>query len=382
MPGFDSSPICCAEMVGHGKKVGMFPECIAKGSHFTLGVWGLRRVRPLLLFMFAAVRNRPQPSADVRSEGNMAVPLATFSVAGAALWRPPSSFCVAGVGHRESVILCGKRQAQHVVNLRRVWNCYVAWQARYLGHFTLYTPTLHSTLYTSHFTIHTIFFTLHTLHFTLYTPHSTLHTLHFTQSSLHSTLYTLHFTLHTPHLTLDTLHITFTLYAAPTGLQFFERASYRETNIRIDKQARTHTHNVFTFFTTDIPYHSVPYHTVPYRTIHKHYTYTHVCCFSLGQVPPPGLGGYRCPCPRAGHQVQWTGGQLRRRQKQGWHLRRGSFLFFFGFPASPLLHLFAFPAFPSFSAFLLLSFFASALFCFSAFLRFPDFFSFSRLNKR
>ena len=255
MPGFDSSPICCAEMVGHGKKVGMFPECIAKGSHFTLGVWGLRRVRPLLLFMFAAVRNRPQPSADVRSEGNMAVPLATFSVAGAALWRPPSSFCVAGVGHRESVILCGKRQAQHVVNLRRVWNVMLRgrrgiWDTL---HFTL--PTLHSTLYTSHFTIHTIFFTLHTLHFTLYTPHSTLHTLHFTQSSLHSTLYTLHFTLHTPHLTLDTLHITFTLYAAPTGLQFFERASYRETNIRIDKQARTHTHKCIYIF-----YHR---HTIP-----------------------------------------------------------------------------------------------------------------------
>ena len=248
MPGFDSSPICCAEMVGHGKKVGMFPECIAKGSHFTLGVWGLRRVRPLLLFMFAAVRNRPQPSADVRSEGNMAVPLATFSVAGAALWRPPSSFCVAGVGHRESVILCGKRQAQHVVNLRRVWNVMLR------GRRGIW-DTLHFPLYTPHSTLHTIFFTLHTLHFTLYTPHSTLHTLHFTQSSLHSTLYTLHFTLHTPHLTLDTLHITFTLYAAPTGLQFFERASYRETNIRIDKQARTHTHKCIYIF-----YHR---HTIP-----------------------------------------------------------------------------------------------------------------------
>ena len=178
MPGFDSSPICCAEMVGHGKKVGMFPECIAKGSHFTLGVWGLRRVRPLLLFMFAAVRNRPQPSADVRSEGNMAVPLATFSVAGAALWRPPSSFCVAGVGHRESVILCGKRQAQHVVNLRRVWNVMLR------GRRCIWD----------------------TLHFPLYTPHSTLHTLQFTQSSLHSTLYTLHFILHTLHFTLYTSH--------------------------------------------------------------------------------------------------------------------------------------------------------------------------------
>ena len=121
-------------------------------------------------------------------------------------------------------------------------------------------------------------------------------------------------------------------------------------------------------------YHTIAYHTVPYRTIHKHYTYTHVCCFSLGQVPPPGLGGYRCPCPRAGHQGQWTGGQLRRRQKQGGHLRRGSFLYFFGFPASPLLHLFAFPCFS-----LLLCFSASFLLCFCAFLllcfpTFPGFF--------
>ena len=138
----------------------------------------MRRVRPLLLFMFAAVRNRPQPSADVRSEGNMAVPLATFSVAGAALWRPPSSFCVAGVGHRESVILCGKRQAQHVVNLRRVWNVMLR------GRRGIWD----------------------TLHFPLYTPHSTLHTLQFTQSSLHSTLYTLHFILHTLHFTLYTSH--------------------------------------------------------------------------------------------------------------------------------------------------------------------------------
>ena len=66
-------------------------------------------------------------------------------------------------------------------------------------------------------------------------------------------------------MTLDTLHITFTLYAAPTGLQFFERASYRETNIRIDKQARTHTQMYLHFLPQT--YHTIAYHTIPYRTV-------------------------------------------------------------------------------------------------------------------
>ena len=106
-----------------------FPECVAKGSRFTLGVWGLSCVRRTLL-------NRSQTSATVRNrwhEGRMAVPMVSsakgvtfggfqcsvasfrvasvalcdiptcfqacrkcFCVAGAALWRPPMSFCVAG----------------------------------------------------------------------------------------------------------------------------------------------------------------------------------------------------------------------------------------------------------------------------------------------
>ena len=97
--------------------------------------------------------------------------LVAFFVAGAALWRHPLSFCVAGAALQTS------------------------------RHFTLYTFTLHSTLFTLHFT-------LHTLHSTLYTPDSTLHTPHFTLHTLHSTLYTLHFTLYTPHSTLHTLHFT------------------------------------------------------------------------------------------------------------------------------------------------------------------------------
>ena len=110
---------------------------------------------------------------------------------------------VAGVGHRESVILRGR--CNFCDTLRR---------------FTLYTPhstlhTLHSTLYTSHFTLHTLHYTvntqdftlytwqptLDTLYCTLYTPDSTLYTLHFTLYTWHSALYTSCFTLHTWHLT-------------------------------------------------------------------------------------------------------------------------------------------------------------------------------------
>ena len=98
-------------------------------------------------------------------------------MAGAALWRPPSSFCVAGAALQTCRIACS----------------------------TLYTP--HSTLHTLHSTLHS---TLYTLHFRLYSPHSTLHsTLHTAHSTLHtlqSTLHTSHFTLYTPHFALHTLH--------------------------------------------------------------------------------------------------------------------------------------------------------------------------------
>ena len=57
-------------------------------------------------------------------------------------------------------------------------------------HSTLYTPPLHSTLYTVHSTISIPHFTLYTLHSTLSTLHSTLHIFHFTLQSLHITLHT------------------------------------------------------------------------------------------------------------------------------------------------------------------------------------------------
>ena len=163
-------------------------------------------------------------------------------MAGAALWRPPSSFCevgaalwtcrvgcflritgsglrhlattrkfLAGVGHGESVVLHVKGS----IWWRCVWDVILRCR-RGFGHFTLHT--LHSTLYSLHFTFHTCHSPLHTLHSTLltcltlhlalYTPHPTLYTLHCTRQTLHSTLYTLHSTLHPLHSTLYTLHFT------------------------------------------------------------------------------------------------------------------------------------------------------------------------------
>ena len=116
-------------------------------------------------------------------------------VASAALWRLPSSFCVAGAA---------------------LQTCRIAFS-------TLHT--LHSTLYTLHYTLYTVDFTLYTLHSTLYIPHSThdtpdslpytshakLYTLH---SILYTTFYTPHCTLYTPHSTLYTPHSTiYTLHS-------------------------------------------------------------------------------------------------------------------------------------------------------------------------
>ena len=64
-PRFDPSPIYCAEMVGHAKKVGMIPECVAKGSRFTFGGLGVKTCAPDAASMFAAVRNRPQTFATI-----------------------------------------------------------------------------------------------------------------------------------------------------------------------------------------------------------------------------------------------------------------------------------------------------------------------------
>ena len=44
-----------------------FSRMRSKGSHFTLGVWGLRVCSIDVAFLFVSVRNRPQPSATVRN---------------------------------------------------------------------------------------------------------------------------------------------------------------------------------------------------------------------------------------------------------------------------------------------------------------------------
>ena len=128
----------------------IFSRMRSKGSCFPRGVWELRLCS---LLSFSKVSRQVVMS---------------FCAAGAALWRPPSSFRVAGASLQTCRGACS----------------------------TLHTPPS----------------TLHTPHFTLYTPHFTLHTLHSAISpyTLHSTLYTPHCTLRTPHSTLYTLHSTLT----------------------------------------------------------------------------------------------------------------------------------------------------------------------------
>ena len=59
----------------------LVPECVAKGSRFTLGVWGRRGVRSTLLLCpepsatVCTVCNRWQPSATIRDDCAMAVPM-------------------------------------------------------------------------------------------------------------------------------------------------------------------------------------------------------------------------------------------------------------------------------------------------------------------
>ena len=152
-------------------------------------------------------------------------------VAGAALWRPPSSFCVASAALQTCRVACSTLHTLHstlynphsihsihsINSIRSIHSTLHTLHSTlntlhstlYIPHFSLYT--LHSTLHTLHFTLHTLHSTLYTLHSTLYTPHSTLYTPHSTLYTPHSTLYTLHFTLHTLQSTLYTLHFTLTL---------------------------------------------------------------------------------------------------------------------------------------------------------------------------
>ena len=164
-----------------------------------------------------------------------------FFVAGAALWTPPMSFCVAGACRRSTLdVSCCVCFVNRIVSAARSGDkVAIAWQAWHFvtcheksteatlytlhshflhsalhtSHFTLYTPhftlhTLHPTNYSVHFPLHTLHFTLYTLHSTLHTLHSRLYTLHLTPYTVYFTLYTSHFTLHTLHFTLHTLHLT------------------------------------------------------------------------------------------------------------------------------------------------------------------------------
>ena len=154
--------------------------------------------------------------------------------------------CVAGVGHRERIILRGRRSSSDPVHFTHS-TPHSALSTPHSTlrtlHFTLYTPhsmpyTPHSTLHTLHFTLHTLHCTLHTLHSTLYTSNltlhtlpCTLHTLHSTLYTLHSTLYTLHFAIHTLHFTLSTPHLSlhtlhFTLHALHSTLYTLHSTLY------------------------------------------------------------------------------------------------------------------------------------------------------------
>ena len=117
---------------------------------------------------------------------------------------------VAGVGHRESVILRGRGNiwCRSIVCGISFCMAGAVFRTLYTLHSALCTDTPHSTLYTPHFTLYTLHSTLYTSHFTLNTLHPTLYTPHFTLYTLQSTLYILHFTLHTPEFTLYILNFT------------------------------------------------------------------------------------------------------------------------------------------------------------------------------
>ena len=135
----------------------------SKGSCFTLGVWELRlcsllsvsKVSRQVVMSFCVARVAlPDILTCLQTCRKSFVWQAhcfckvfsrsvAFFVAGAALWRPPSSFRVAGASLQTCRGAC----------------C------------TLHTP--YFTLYTSRFTFHTLHcaISLYTLHSTLYTPH-------------------------------------------------------------------------------------------------------------------------------------------------------------------------------------------------------------------
>ena len=179
-----------------------FPECVAKASRFTLGVWGLGRGRSTPLShpqpLFVTVRNRSQPSAmrslwpclwEVLQKWSL-LEVTNFSQRrfSGTLWRVHLHFawlaqhfrlwccmffcespcqgcvkwwqratCVAGVGHCESVFLSGRCSIWWRSVVFAMWSCV---SGAVFG--TLYT--LHSPLYTLHSTLDTLHLPLHTLH--------------------------------------------------------------------------------------------------------------------------------------------------------------------------------------------------------------------------
>ena len=167
-------------------------------------------------------------------------------MAGAAPWRPPCSFCVAGAALWTRGVACflqitmpGLRQVAttrksrgrrgtslecHFPGRGSIWcrcivKCYFAWQPL-SGAPALYA--LHSPPCTLHSTLHTLHLPPPALHFTVYTLHFSLCTSHFTPFRVDTTLYTLYppvqitlctyilytftsrFTLGTTHFTLYT----------------------------------------------------------------------------------------------------------------------------------------------------------------------------------
>ena len=243
--------------------------CLARVALCDIPINLFENVSKVIFYIFCGRRN----TFESLSQDDL-----KFFVASAALWKPPSSFCVAGAaletcrvacfvriamsGLREVVTTCkflgrhGPGMLWHAMTLRTPYSTlhtllstlYNLQSTLYTLHSTHSTPhsTLYTlfTLYTPHFTFYAPHFTLETLHstlctphstlytphiytprFTLYTPHSTLHTLHSTLQTLHSTLYTplysLHFTHHTLQSTLYTLHSTlYTLHSALYTLHF------------------------------------------------------------------------------------------------------------------------------------------------------------------
>ena len=155
---------------------------------------------------------------------------------GAVLWRTPSLFCVAGaapqtcrvacfcklycycqgcvkwwqganyvagVRHREIVILCGTRS---------IW-----WRSVVCGMTFFMAGAVYSTLYAPHLT--------------LYTPHSTLYILHSALHTLNSTLYTLHSILYTPYFTFCTSHFIIYIFIMGLGFRVYDSHCVRYSTL-------------------------------------------------------------------------------------------------------------------------------------------------------